>query len=138
MFFYVGKVFCLRGGQEQRDLKLSQVVRSSNPDRYTYVENGLFMRAQILVQDVWFFSLIYTFPSFQIMDNAKDMDCFYLRPRKKFTCDTPWYDCAPVGKGTMKKFKATMCAAAGIERKTNHSLRATGRLLCSMLVFQKN
>ena len=67
MFFYVGKVFCLRGGQEQRDLKLSQVVRSSNPDCYTYVENGLFMRAQILVQDVWFFSLIYTFPSFQIM-----------------------------------------------------------------------
>ena len=26
----------------------------------------------------------------------------------------------------MKKYMATMCAAAGIEKKTNHSLRATG------------
>lgn len=40
VFFYVGKVFCLQGGQEQRDLKPSQFVRSSNPDCYTYVENG--------------------------------------------------------------------------------------------------
>ena len=40
VFFYAGKAFCLRGGQEQRDLKRSQVVRSYNPDKYTYVENG--------------------------------------------------------------------------------------------------
>ena len=26
----------------------------------------------------------------------------------------------------MKKYMATMCAAAGLEKKTNHSLRATG------------
>ena len=38
VFYYVGKVFCLRGGQEQRNLKPSQFVRSSDPDRYTYVE----------------------------------------------------------------------------------------------------
>ncbi len=40
VFFYVGKTFCLRGGQEQRDLKPSQFVRSYNPDCYTYVKNG--------------------------------------------------------------------------------------------------
>ena len=32
VFFYVGKAFCLRGGQEQRDLKISQFVRSTDPD----------------------------------------------------------------------------------------------------------
>ena len=40
IFYYVGKVFCLRGGQEQRDLKPSQFTRGYNPDSYTYVENG--------------------------------------------------------------------------------------------------
>ena len=38
----------------------------------------------------------------------------------------PWYDCCPVGKETMKKYMATMSAAAGIEKNTNHSLTATG------------
>ena len=37
--FYVGKTFCLRGGAEKRELKISQFVRS-DPDCYTYVENG--------------------------------------------------------------------------------------------------
>ena len=35
VFFYVGKAFCLRGGQEQRDMKISQFVRSTDPDCYT-------------------------------------------------------------------------------------------------------
>ena len=39
-FFYVGKTFCLRGGQEQCNLKPSQFFCSSSPDCYTYVENG--------------------------------------------------------------------------------------------------
>ena len=31
VFFYVGKVFRLRGGQEQRDFKISKFVRSTDP-----------------------------------------------------------------------------------------------------------
>ena len=30
VLFYVGKAFCLRAGQEQRDLKISQFVRSTD------------------------------------------------------------------------------------------------------------
>ena len=41
VFFYIGKAFCIRGGQEQRQLKRSQFKRSYDPDCYTYVENGL-------------------------------------------------------------------------------------------------
>ena len=40
VFFYNGKCFCLRGGQEHRDLKLSQLERLSDPDRYVYRENS--------------------------------------------------------------------------------------------------
>ena len=38
VFYYVGKVFCLRGGEEQRSLKNSQFRREK--DSYVYVENG--------------------------------------------------------------------------------------------------
>lgn len=40
VFFYVGKMCCLRGGEEQRMLKISQFHCSYDPDVYTYVENG--------------------------------------------------------------------------------------------------
>ena len=39
VFFYVGKVFCIRGGEEQRRLGPSQLVRSKDPDCYTYIEH---------------------------------------------------------------------------------------------------
>ena len=40
VFFTCGKCFCLRGGQEHRDLILSQLERAHNPDRYIYHENA--------------------------------------------------------------------------------------------------
>ena len=40
VFFYVGKAFCLRGGQEQRNLKPLQFVRSFTPECCTYVDSG--------------------------------------------------------------------------------------------------
>ena len=40
--------------------------------------------------------------------------------------DSPWYEGIPVGKETLCKMLANMCDKAGIPRKTNHFLRATG------------
>ena len=40
VFYYVGKVFYLRGGEEQRHLKPSQLRRSTDPDCYTYMETN--------------------------------------------------------------------------------------------------
>ena len=40
VFFYVGKVCCLCGGQEQQELKISQFVQYTNPERYVYNEHG--------------------------------------------------------------------------------------------------
>ena len=34
VFFYLGKTLCLRGGQEQRNLKPSQFRQEYDPDRY--------------------------------------------------------------------------------------------------------
>ena len=54
LFFYIGKVCCRHGGDEQRSLKLSQFVRSSKPNKY-YTENGSRNRsggiAQLRVQN---------------------------------------------------------------------------------------
>ena len=40
VFFYVGKVCCLRGGEEQRHLKISQFKRLHDPERQVYMEHG--------------------------------------------------------------------------------------------------
>lgn len=40
VFYYVGKLCCLRGGEEQCNLKPSQFKRNTNPDRYIYSEHG--------------------------------------------------------------------------------------------------
>ena len=40
VFYLNGKNFCLRGGEEQRHLQISQLKRLSNPDRYVYTENS--------------------------------------------------------------------------------------------------
>ena len=38
VFFYNGKNFCIRGGEEHRNIKLSQFQRYYEPDRYHYIE----------------------------------------------------------------------------------------------------
>ena len=40
VFYFNGKCFCLRGGQEHRDFGISQLQRLYKPDRYMYSEKG--------------------------------------------------------------------------------------------------
>ena len=57
-FFIFGKMFCLHGGIELRELKPSQVQRHMNPDRYIYSEdvskncNGIFKQLNIATKVV--------------------------------------------------------------------------------------
>ena len=39
VFYYVGKIFCIRGGDEQRNLRPSQFARSHNPACYIRTSN---------------------------------------------------------------------------------------------------
>ena len=49
-----------------------------------------------------------------------------MRP-KKSAASNVWYDNAPIGRDKLQTFMEVMCQEAGIsEKKTNHSLRATG------------
>ena len=52
---------------------------------------------------------------------------FYLRPLEKIPDDTiqPWFTNQVIGKNKLNTMVKSMCEAAGVSHKTNHSLRAT-------------
>ena len=142
VFYYVGKTFCLWGGREQRDLKISQFVHSSEPDCYTYVENGSKNQSGSNPKQANKVVPVYACPESRpcclvyLLDtylqrlphNAFEKDVFYLHPKKAVIGpDSPWYDSVPVGRKKLQTYLETMCKDAGIaEKKTNYSLQATG------------
>ena len=136
----MGKLCCLSGGEEQQNLKPSQFVCCASPLRYTYSENGSKNYSGIDPTAGNKSVPIYACPENQpkcliyLLDlyfskfslKSFDMDVFYLRPKKIAPESLPWYDCAAVGRCKLDKFMQVMCEEAGVEKKTNHSLRATG------------
>ena len=65
-FFYVGKVCCLHGGQKQRQLKISQFVRYTNPEWYVYKKHGLKNR------NIGFYQLSVQNKNAEIQKNLND------------------------------------------------------------------
>ena len=140
VFYYNGKNFCLRGGQEHRDLKLSR-----KEDHYLYTEyssknrqgrwaqtrlekvcvsifeqKGVSERCHVRLLDLYMSKLL---------KNAREEDFFYARPLPVAPSDPskPWFYARPVGKNMLNSALKDMCAEAGNSgHKTNHSLRATG------------
>ena len=151
VFFCNGKNFCLRGGEEHRNLKVSQFERLGDPDRYLYHENcsknrsGTFRQLHV---DSKVVPIYYTcnretstlderchvhpldlYISKLPEKTRTEQGLFYLRPLQLKPLDetSPWFCDVAVGKNTLQSKLKTMCAHAGIEgNKTNHSLRATG------------
>ena len=123
----MGKAFCLRGGQEQRNLKRSQLVRSVDPDCYTYCEFGSKNHSGENPRDSNKIVPIYANPSAHprclvyLLDlyfskfpdssklKAKD-DIFYLGPISKNPINPvdQWYECAPVGRDKLAKYLETI------------------------------
>ena len=145
VFYYVGKAFCIRGGQEQRDLKPSQFLREYNPDRYTYEENGsknhtghfsssgnhnkdyLYAQTDNPPPKCLVYLLDFYFSKFPKPPNT--LDFFYLKPLQQApkNAEAAWFQATPIGRNTLAKFVQMMCDEAGIEeKKSNHSLRASG------------
>ena len=151
IFFCNGQNFCLRGGEEHRNLKLSQFEHLRDPDSYLYHENcsknrsGTFRQLHVSSKvvpiyctcdheistldercHVHFLDLyIRKLPE----EIRSEQGLFYVRPLqlKPLHELLPWFCDVPVGKNTLQSKLKTMCAHAGIEgNKTNHSLRATG------------
>ena len=146
VFFYNGKNFVLRGGQEHRNLQISQLSRLFCPDRYVYTEKSSKNCAGGLAQLRLEHKTvpIYSVPSagerchVRLLDlylsklsaNAKEKDNFYCQPAVLSNMSSnyvPWYTSIPCGKNYLAKMVPEVFKEAGVEeKKTNHSLRAAG------------
>ena len=139
-FFVVGKMFCLRGGQEHRGLQLSQLKRFE--DKYVYYKNASKNRNDSFKQLRVKNKIVPLYLCLEageccpvhILDKyiskspseARKKDLFYIQPLEKVTSepDKPWYSSVPLGKHNIHSKTKNICATAGIRsHKTNHSLR---------------
>ena len=137
--YVVGKMFCLRGDVEHRELKLSQLNRLSGPERYIYIENvsktrnGSFKQLHFKNKEVPIMhrrakSCIYTGQVYQ-QAPSQQQPVLPIRPLDKTpkSDEQPWYSAVPVGKNTLAGKIKKMCQLTNVGgNKTNHSLRATG------------
>lgn len=150
VFFYNGKNFCLRGGAEQRNLKISQfqrqtcIIEGKSVGVYEYHEfgsknrqggfNSLNVENKVVRQfenasgsGVCHVRILDKYLE-KIPPDAKEADVFYLTPVCKITdLSKPWFTKVPVGKNRLNSMMKEMCAQAGLSTEfTNHSLRAYG------------
>lgn len=152
VFFYVGKFFCIRGGDEQRKLGPSQFKRLENPDCYVYTEHGSKNRSGGLAQlkvdnkSVPCYSVpdkvpkclvfLLDFYLAKLPPYATKEDVLYCRPKSKVPADetSPWYEAVAIGKNSLGAFVKDICKDGGLPPRSNHSLRATG----ATTMFQAN
>ena len=145
VYFYNGKCFCLRGGQEHCDLGISQLHRLYNPDRYIYRENASKNRQGGIIQmrlehksvtivanppvgERCHVFLLDTYIG-KLPQRAIENDVFYCKPLSDVPTNitNPWYLAVPVGKNSLAKMVPDMCSDAGlVGKKTNHSLHVSG------------
>ena len=145
-FFYVGLHFSLRGGQEQRDLKVDQLKRCPE-ERAKYDEHTYYEYVEFIAKNNQHrFKDIHTqsksVKAFAVPGSKKcpvkildyyltklpaSPKAFCLRPRKKVTAgDELWDINVPDGINTLQKMLPNMSDQAGTSVcYTNHSLRAT-------------
>ena len=115
VFYLNGMNFCLRGGEEHRSLKISQLKRSDGPPTYTYVENGSKNRngtfsqryipnktvpihANPLDKERCHVRILDVYIS-KLSEDAIAKDVFYVRPVTKIPAnkDLPWFTSVPIG-----------------------------------------
>ena len=145
VFFYNGKNICLRGGKEHRALKISQFVRSYDPDQYVYKENGSKNRSGGLYEcrvenksvvimackDAGVRCHVHLLDIYlsKLPPKAREIDCFYMKPLGVHVIkqpSKPWFSCQPCGENKLSGMVKSMFERIGVGGKTNHSLRATG------------
>ena len=150
VFFYNGKNFCLRGGAEQRNFKISQlhqqtcIVEGKSVGVYEYHEfgsknrqggfNSLNVENKVVRQfenttegGICHVKILDKYLE-KIPADAKEADVFYLTPVSKVTdLSKPWFTRVPVGKNRLNSMMKEMCSQAGLSTDfTNHSLLAYG------------
>ena len=153
-FFYCGLYFCLRGGEEHRQLKFTQFEFKDVADTFNdtntircleYTEHGSKNRKGLVHQVhldnkvvrhyadasreercVVFLTELYCS---KLSDAAKAKELFYCKPKCRFKKDDDcWYFDTPVGHNILSRKLNDMFDSAGLDSEGihNHSLRATG------------
>ena len=150
VFFLNGKNFCLRGGVEHHQLKLSQFKREvvkiegHHKVRYTYTEYVSKNRVGGLKQLKQQNKIVHQYESddlhrchvllldkyiSKLPEEAKRKDLFYVRPKPAKPKDhtTPWFTAVSIGRHTLSAMMKRMSTDAQLDKEfTNHSLRAYG------------
>jgi len=139
LFYLNGVHFALRGGAEQTNLMLKQfrteVRNGSKCLIYTPMTgktcNGGLKDSRASASERMFFEddddrfcHVKLFEKYQALV-PPDADRFYLYPAKNWNSSPYWYTKRPLGKNTICKMMKNICKTAGINERTNHSLRAT-------------
>lgn len=150
VFYYNGKCLCLRGGQEHRCLKLSQLKWMKSPDRYEYVENssknrkGGISELRLEHKNVSSFAdteagvrchvFILDLYIQKLPQEAHDKDLFYCRPLPNKPADEekPWYSAVPIGISYRKWLAACVRRHTWKAKKATILLRLVGPVLFSM------
>ena len=141
-------VFCLRGGEEQRKLKPSQLIHKSNTDRYSYVKAGSKNRTGGLKQlnvenkvvavyaspadgERCLVSLLDFYPK-RLPPIAFEKDILYWQPKNQVPDDpgASWYNYQPVGKHKLNGMVAAMFEEAGGQERKNKPLTASSWSYC--------
>lgn len=141
LFYSIGLNFALRGGEEHRQLRPSQllIVKSSDGKRYLeYTESvskanqGGLKHKRINKKVVRAYEntekpercILRIFEMYMDHRPKGAPDALYLRPKKPPTKE--WYCRVPTGRHTLCSVVRNICTAAGLTGyRTNHSLRAS-------------
>ena len=144
-FYVIGLHFCLRGGQEHRDLMVSQLRRFpsdasySTESYYQYVEHSS-KNHQRKFDEIDSNKIIcaYAQPEsshcpvsildLYISKLPSNPKALYMQPLQAVPADQgkPWYKSTPMGVNTLKNMMPRVSEFAGLcNCYTNHSLRAT-------------
>lgn len=151
VFYYNGLHFALRGGQEHRELKRSQLAykqlpNPSNPaekvECFVYTEHGSKNRSGTVSQQYVPNKVVTQYANPAVGDRCHvellklyigkllpDTEMFYYRAsqKKNLGPHDPWYSAQLIGHNTLGKMLKMMFMSAGLDSGgiTNHSLRAT-------------
>ena len=143
VFFYNEKNYCLQGGAEQRNLKLSQfqrevtIVEDQEVSCYIYTEFGSKNRQEGFTNLNLENKVVRQFQNLsgsgpchvQILEAyfaklpspTKEKDVFYLTPNKLATQSKSWHSLVPVGRNCLGSMLKDMCAKAQVSGNfTNH------------------
>ena len=150
VFFLNGKNFCLRGGAEHRDLKISQLKRpvvkltGKYVVRYTYTQHVFKNRAGGLKQIKQASKIVHQYESTdlnrchvlllnkylsKLPREAYQRDTFYLRAKAALpaNAEDSWFTPVPIGRNVLGQMMKAMATAGKLEKAvTNHSLRSYG------------